>query len=75
MAKLLDLAQFQTQVHYDVGQIKAEQRTHDEKLTHFDELAHARDDRLTGLETKASAAEVSRRAIGDYAKELGSKVE
>jgi len=39
------------------------------KIEHFDELAHKRDDIIMGLVAQASASEVSRKAIGDYAKE------
>ena len=39
------------------------------KVTHLDELNHVRDTIITELQEKAAAAEVSRRATGEYAKE------
>ena len=75
-----DKDEFQREMHHEVGvreeEIKrVEQRLAEaeRKLAHFDELDHVRDEQIVQLREKASAAEVSRRAIGDYVKELASR--
>lgn len=70
-----DKDNFQRETHYEVAQLHGLKKEYNYKLQHFDELDHVRDDRLNELEKKAAAAEVSRRAIGDYLKELAAKVE
>ena len=65
--------EFRHQMHFEIGKLQHTDKVHDEKLYHYDELMHKSDDRVNELEKQAAAAEVSRRSIGDYAKELGLK--
>jgi hypothetical protein len=51
------------------GKHEHEVKTIEEKLAHFDELDHGRDERIIQLEKQAAAAEVSRKAMGDYMRE------
>ena len=46
-----------------------------DRLEHQDERMHVADARLRLVEQAATAGNVSRRAIGDYAKELGAHLE
>lgn len=57
------LQTFQNQTHYEFGVFH----------TQTEDLPLLRE-RIRALEQKAAAAEVSRKAIGDYVKELGQKV-
>ena len=41
----------------------------------MDDLFHKLEGRVRGTEISDSAAEVSRRSIGDYAKEINTKLE
>jgi DNA polymerase III sliding clamp (beta) subunit (PCNA family) len=68
-----DKDEFQKQVHFETGKHESEVKVIEEKLAHFDELDHQRDERIIELEKKAAASEVSRRAIGDYVKEHAAK--
>ena len=43
-------------------------------VLHMDQRRHVADERIQGLEKAAAAGKVSRRAIGDYAKEIGEKI-
>lgn len=70
------LTEFRTQTHHEFGKLFEHQDEVDYKLRHFDERRHIMEDRVAELERKAAAAEVSRKAIGDYVRqidELGSR--
>ena len=59
---------------FELGRTSADLANLTYRINHYDELHHAIDDRLRVVEEKAAAANVSRKAIGDYTKELGAKV-
>ena len=65
--------EFRAQMHHEVGRFMEVQRVNEEKLDHFDKLDHVRDDRISELEKRSAASEISRRAIGDYARELSDR--
>ena len=65
--------EFKAQMHHEVGRFMEVQRLNEEKLAHFDKLDHVRDDRISELEKRSAASEISRRAIGDYTRELSDR--
>lgn len=70
-------SEFQRATHYRFGEFDMLTKTIQSDQKHKDDLYHKLDDRVRELESKAAAAEISRRAIGDYVKEidrLGSRV-
>jgi len=60
---------------YEAGVIRGELSALGHLVQHMDERRHKADERIVKLEEKAAAGEVSRRAIGDYAKEIAGKVQ
>jgi hypothetical protein len=60
---------------YSAGVLRGELNALGGLVQHMDERRHKADERIVELEKKAAAGEVSRRAIGDYAKELGEKIQ
>jgi hypothetical protein len=59
---------------YSQGIIRGELDALGHLVQHMDERRHALDERVTELEAAASAGEVSRKAIGDYTRELGERL-
>ena len=57
---------------YNRGVARGEINSLSEMIKHMDERRHRADERIVRLEEKAAAGEVSRRAIGDYAKEIAN---
>lgn len=56
------------------GHMRGELDALGELVLHMDERRHKADERIQALEKAAAAGKVSRKAIGDYAKELGEKI-
>lgn len=76
LAEYVDIQQeFRHQMHYEVGRMTQTVEEYDRKWDHFDMLMHKRDDRINEIEKKQAESTVSRRAIGDYARELGQRLE
>lgn len=67
--------QFQKQTHYEFGRLSEWKEEHVEAFKHHDELYHELERRVDILRQQAAAAEVSRKAIGDYAKEKGGLID
>ena len=65
--------QFRYEMHYEIGVMQHSFENYDERWQHFDVLHHKQDDAIRALAEKAAAAEISRRAMGEYMKELAGK--
>lgn len=66
--------EFRTQTHHEFGKIFEHQTEITKRFEHFDSLYHDLDKRVQEEESKSSAAEVSRRSMGDYLRDIGRKV-
>ena len=60
---------------YSAGVLRGELTALGNLVHHMDERRHKADERIVRLEQKAAAGEVSRRAIGDYAKEIANGIQ
>ena len=63
-------SEFQRATHYRFGEFDTLTKTLKNEMEHKDELYHKLDARVRKVEQDARAAEVSRRAIGDYVKDI-----
>lgn len=71
---LEQLEAFRAEMHYEVGKVNKETDQFRSLADKHDDYHTNLDTRVRFLEQQAAAAEVSRRAIGDYAKELGQQL-
>lgn len=68
--RLNELQPFQKEMHYEVGTLRKSIEILTRDAEHADMLYHQLDDRVREAEKKGAAAEVSRKAIGDFVKEV-----
>lgn len=68
------LETFRSEMHYEVGKVNKETEQFKSLADKHDSYHTELDERVRTLEQESAASKVSRQAIGDYAKELGSQI-
>ena len=66
------MTEFRSQTHYEFGKYTSWIEDHKEWSNHLDGLLHRLEGDVRELDVKAGEAKVSRKAIGDYAKEANA---